>query len=144
MIRKAVESDIETIVSLGVEFGKKSQFVHTMEVNEDKIREAIHFALSNPSVVLLVHEINKRVEGVVYGMELQPFFSNEVVLQELALYSKRQTGIIHLIEAFENEAKIRGIRKVVVGSKPAFCNLKNIYERRGFIILEEQYLKVGE
>jgi hypothetical protein len=37
-----------------------------------------------------------------------------------------------------------GVNKIVIGSKPAFCNLRKIYERRGYTLLEEQYLKVKE
>jgi hypothetical protein len=144
MIRKATEKDIEDITAIGLEFGIKSRFVHTMQVDEFKIRGAIQAALVDVNSVLLVSEINGKVEGAIFGMVLQPFFSEEKVLQELALYSRKQTGFLHLLDAFEDAAKDLGVNKIVIGSKPAFCNLRKIYERRGYTLLEEQYLKVKE
>ena len=138
MIRKAQVEDIEALVELGVEFGLASQKVHTLPVSADKIHATLRQTLVYPDAVLLVLEIEGKIEGVIYGMVLTSYFSEEPVLQELALYSRKQKGGLRLIEAFEAEAKARGIKKIVVGSKPAFCDLRKMYEKRNYKFIEKK------
>ena len=141
MIRKAELKDLEDIVSLGVEFGLKSQFVHTLSVSEEKIRAVTKESIDSDKAVLLVFEVEGKVEGVIFGVVCPAFFSNDSVLQELALYSRKGTGALHLIDAFEEEGRLLGVKKIVVGSKPGYCDLSALYTRRGYTLLEEQFMK---
>jgi hypothetical protein len=141
MIRKAELRDVESIVELGVEFGLKTQGVHTLEVSATKIRDTVEKALAYENAVLLVYEIEGKVEGVVFGLGLDTYFSGDVVLQELALYSRKSSGLIRLLDAFEKEAEVRGIKKIAVGCKPSFQDMAKIYLRKGFKLLETQFLK---
>ena len=142
MIRKAELKDVEAIVALGVEFGEKSKSIHTLNVCTKTIWKTVCSALEYPdSAVLLVAEDEKGIAGVIYGAACKTFFSDEIVLQELAWYSRRKVFGFALFKALEAEAKLRGIKKIVVGSKPAFFDLRKVYEKRGYKLLEEQFIK---
>jgi len=142
IIRKATTEDIGPIISLGLEFGIESQPVHTMSVSPGCISRVVHLALEDPNSVLLVLEIDNVIQGLIYGMVLSPFFSNELVLQELAFYSRKRKRGILLLDAFEREAKRLGVKKIVMGCKPKYCDLRRLYEYKGYKLLENQYLKV--
>ena len=141
MIRPATANDIEAIVALGVEFAIKSQPVHTMSVNVEKIKMVVTSAITSDDAILLVSDIDGKVEGIIFGLILPSYFSDDKILQELALYSKKNRGGLELIDTFEKEARLRGIHKIIVGSKPDFYDLKKIYERKGYKLLETQYIK---
>lgn len=143
MIRRAELKDLDAIVDIGLEFAVKSQAIHTFTASPEKIREVAKLAITDSGYVMLVLELGGKVEGVVFGVVLAAFFSTDLVLQELALYSRKATGVIPLLEAFEKEAHDLKVTKIVVGSKPDYCNLGKLYLRRGYRMLEEHYIKIG-
>ena len=143
MIRPAVPADLEDIVALGVEFGNLTKSEHTFPVSESKIREVAKQAIVDNGFIMLVFvDYNSTViKGVAFAYILKPFFSDEVVCQEMALYCRRPLGIPSLLKGLEKEAKVRGATKVVVGSKPDYCNLDNFYRRMGYSFMENQFIK---
>jgi len=141
IIRKAVPADLEEIIDIGVEFGFKSSAVHEMLVSPNKIREAARAAIVDPNAVMLVLTGDTGVQGVVFGIVISSFFSDDVLLQELVLYSRKAAGVFSLIDAFEAEAKARGVCKIIMGAKPNYCNLGKRYLRRGYRLLEEHYIR---
>ena len=143
MIRKAETKDVNDIVDLGIEFGLKTQGIHTMKVNSEKIRETVQLALINLNFVLLVQEDEGVIEGVAFGMVVSSYFSTDLVLQEMALYSRKPSGLLRLIDAFEKEAKSRGISKIVLGCKPDFYDMTKIYRHKKYRLLETQFIKTG-
>jgi len=141
MIRKATIDDLDAIVDLGVEFGVKSKHIHTFSVDPEKIRAVAHDAILGTGAVMLVATINDKVTGVIFGLIQPAYFSQDIVLQELALYSRTVLAIPHLIKAFEEEARVKGICKVAVGLKPAFFNMREIYGHLGYQPMEEIFIK---
>ena len=141
MIRLANPNDVDDIASLGLEFVEKSLKAHTFEPSLSKIWESAKLIVSDPSSVVIVLEEEGRLEGFILGLILSPMFSEEMVLQEMAFYTRKGLGGLRLLKAFEREAEIRGIKKVAVGCKPDYCDLGNYYKRKGYKLLENQYLK---
>jgi hypothetical protein len=141
MIRLARPSDVDDIASLGLEFAEKSQLVHTFEPSLSKIWESAKLIVSDPNSIVIVLEEDGKLEGFIFGLILAPMFSEEIVLQEMAFYTRKGLGGLRLLKAFEREAEIRGIKKVAVGCKPDYCDLGNYYKREGYKLLEVQYLK---
>ena len=141
MIRPPTINDVDRLVELGVEFGEKSRPVHTMSVDAELVRDTIYRVIENKDSIGFVLEEDGIVEGFIYGVILRTFFSHEWVLQELAWYSRRQVAGLRLMKVFEEEAKQRGIKKIVMGSKPEFCDLRKIYIRKGYRLFEEQFIK---
>ena len=141
MIRLARSTDVDEIAELGLEFAEKSQNFHTFEPSLSKIWEGAKQIVENPSAITIVLEVEGRIEGFIFGLILSPMFSEELVLQEMAFYTRKGLGGLRLLKAFEREAEIRGIKKVAVGCKPDYCDLGNYYKREGYKLLENQYLK---
>ena len=141
MIRKAVPADLENIVALGVEFGNLSKGQHTFSVSESKIRSVARQSIIDPNCIFLIFESEGITVGVALAYLLTPFFSDEIACQEMALYSRKPTGLHSLLKALEQEAKKKGAKRLVVGSKPDYCNLENFYKRQGFIFMENQFIK---
>ena len=141
MIRLANPNDVDDIASLGLEFVEKSLKAHTFEPSLSKIWESAKLIVSDPSSVVIVLEEEGRLEGFILGLILSPMFSEEMVLQEMAFYTRKGLGGLRLLKAFEREAEIRGIKKVAVGCKPDYCDLGSYYKREGYKLLEVQYLK---
>ena len=140
-IRNAVPADTNDIVSLGVEFGEATKHIHRCSVSANKIRSVVQTAVIDVNAVLLVAEENRKIVGLIFGVVVTPFFSDDLVLQEMALYAKKPQAIFKLIDHFEAEAWLRKIDKIVLGSKPAFCNLGKVYKKRKYVFMEDQYIK---
>lgn len=142
MIRFACPADIEEVLALGIEFAEKSKPVHGFEVSAEVIRHTIIAVLGNPDAVFLVSQIAGKIEGVMLGVIANPYFSTDRVLQALSFYVRNGREGLKLLDAFEVEGKAKGATRFVVGCKPAFCDLRKLYERRGYRLLEEQFMKV--
>jgi len=140
MIREAKLIDLPELFHLGLLFANESMHVHTFKPDDEKVLDFLHTCIINPKSVFLVYETEGVVRGFIIGTVLSPYFSKEEVMQELAFFSTARGGL-KLLDAFEDEAKKRGITKIVAGSKPAFCDLSKIYKRKGYRILEEHFIK---
>ena len=141
MIRLARSTDVDDLATLGLEFAEKSEVVHTFPPSLSKIWESAKGLIESPNAIVIVLEVEGRIEGFIFGLILSPMFSEELVLQEMAFYTRKGLGGLRLLKAFEREAEIRGIKKVAVGCKPDYCDLGNYYKREGYKLLEVQYLK---
>lgn len=141
MIRKAIEQDIPELAALGMEFAKISEPYHKIMPNKDKVDKFANDMVRNPDAIVMVIAIEGKIEGFICGIIHEPYFSTDKVLQEMALYTTKGLGMVKLIDALEDEAKARGVARIVVGSKPDFCDLGNIYSRKGYKLFEEQYIK---
>ena len=141
MIRKAIEQDIPELAALGMEFAEISQPYHHIMPNKGKVERFANDMVRNPDAIVMVLSIEGKIEGFICGLISEPYFSTDKVLQEMALYTPMCLGMVKLIDALEEEAKVRGVTKIVVGSKPDFCDLGDIYKRKGYTLFEEQYIK---
>lgn len=142
MIREIETKDAEQIINLSLEFAKKSQAAHTFSVSQDRIRAATALYIGNPGVVSFCIDEAGDIKGFIFGLVVQVFFSEELIVQELAFFAHPGLGGLGLIAAFEKRVSEMGIKKIVMGSKPAFYDLSAFYLRRGYTLLENQYIKV--
>jgi hypothetical protein len=141
MIRRATVEDFEVVVKLASDFAKASEGIHRCQVSEAQVRDTIKYAIVSSIAILLVSELDGIVEGFLLAYLLRPCFSDEIIAQEFGLYARKAKSLIHLLDNFELEAKSLGAYKIMIGHKPKFCNMKNIYERKGYTLLEEQFMK---
>ena len=141
MIRLARSTDVDDIATLGLEFAEKSKAAHTFEPSLGKIWEGAYQIVGLDNAIVLVSDVDGIIEGFIFGLILSPLFSEDEVLQEMAFYARSNKGGIQLFTAFEREASIRGIRKIVVGYKPDFCDLSKLYKRSGYKLMELQFIK---
>ena len=141
MIRLARLTDVDDIAALGLEFAEKSEVIHTFPPSLSKIWETAQAVISNLNSVVLVLEVEGRIEGFIFGFITEPFFSEEPVLQEMAFYARSNKGGLQLFTAFEREATIRGIKRIAVGYKPDFYDLSKLYKRSGYKLMEVSFIK---
>jgi hypothetical protein len=141
-IRPAVLSDALQLMVLGEEFANLSFPVHKMTVSSERIAQFTHEQLLNPDCISLVLVDEDIIAGLLVALVTKPFFSDDIVLQELVWYVKKgcREGMLLLVE-LEKQARARGITKMVMGYKPRFMNMARIYERQGFKDFEIQCLK---
>ncbi len=140
-IRKAVKSDTAQLISLGVEFATKSQPIHGFSVSEESISVFARQIIKSPDAVVFVLADGDKLQGVIAGVIQPIFFSKEFALQELVWYVKPNTSGLKLLYEFETEARRRGVFTIVVGSKPGYCDMSKFYTRRGYTMLEHQFIK---
>jgi hypothetical protein len=141
-IRAATVSDVPQLIALGEEFARVSFPIHRMTVSPDRIAQFTHEQILNPDCIKLVLVEEDVVFGLLVALVTKPFFSDDIVLQELVWYVKeRHRGGLLLLVELEKEARARGVSKMVMGYKPGFVDMKKIYDRQGFNDFEIQCLK---
>lgn len=141
-IRSARLEDVPQLVVLGEEFANLSFAAHRMKVSPDRIAQFTHEQILNPDCIKLVLVDGTVVFGLLVALITKPFFSDDIVLQELVWYVKQgcREGMLLLIE-LEKQARIRGVSKMVMGYKPGFIDMAKIYSHQGFTDFEIQCLK---
>ncbi len=141
IVRRAETRDIPRLVELGEEFALLSQPFHKFTISREMIIWSTNQMVQNNDAVVLVLEVDGVVQGVIAGVIQKIFFSEDVALQELVWYVKNGFKGSDLLKAFEVIAIGIGCQALIVGNKPAYCDLGKYYERRGFTFLENQYTK---
>lgn len=141
IIRRAVVADIPRLVELGFEFATLSQPIHRFNVSRGAIIFSTNQMVQNNDAVVLVLEVDGVIQGVIAGVIQKIFFSEDVALQELVWYVKNGFKGTELLKAFEVIAIGIGCQALIVGNKPAYCDLGKYYERQGFTFLENHYTK---
>jgi hypothetical protein len=143
-VRLAQDGDIPQIFEMGLEFAKKSQPVHKMVPCEEKIKWLISEGIRKQDQVWLVLSNDVRLIGFIFGVINEPYFSETLVMQEMAFYVRPTLGLhsLRLLIAFEKVSKAKGVEAILCGSKPKFCDLKRFYEYRGYDHMEDQFLKM--
>lgn len=141
-VRNVLPKDLEQIVRLGEEFGLLSQKIHGFKVNRDRIEEFSSMIITNPKCIGLVLEDKGSITGILAALLTKSFFSDDLIAQEMVWYVKENSkGGIFLMLELEKQAKLKGATKIAMGYKPDYLDMKSIYERRGFKLLELQYMK---
>ncbi len=141
IIRRAVQRDIPRLIELGEEFALLSQSVHGFEVSRESIIQFTNHVVNEADGVVFVLEVDGVIQGFIAGLVQKIYFSKDIALQEVAWYVKKGFKGLSLLYAFEKCAKDVGCNHLVVGNKPQYCDLKRVYERMGFHLLENQYAK---
>lgn len=144
VIRIATKKDVYPLILIGEEFAYASQPAHGFSVDRLSIMQFANEVIENPAFVVLVLEIDGEIKGLLVAMINKIFFSEDVALQELVWYVKKGCRGFHMLKALEYTAANLNIKKIIIGNKPAFCDLGAAYERRGYRLLENQYIKQVE
>ena len=141
-IRLAKRADIPQLVALGEEFALLSQSAHKFSVSRERIIRFTNEIIDAPGGLVIVWEDKGVVVGVIAGFIQEIFFSEDVALQELVWYVKKGFKGMAMLEAFEKMGVAMGANRIIVGNKPAFCELGHMYIRHGYSLLENQYCKI--
>ena len=142
IVREAKRTDIDKLVALGIEFANVSQASHGFTVSEKKIRLFTQEIIGKDDWINLVLEDEGKIKGILAGVVNTPFFSEDILAQEVFWYVQEggKEGL-KLMFQFEILAKQRGCKKISFGYKPAFVDMKVIFDRMGYRLMESQYIK---
>ncbi|MDE1866578.1 MAG: hypothetical protein KGI08_02560 [Thaumarchaeota archaeon] len=137
-----MQKDIPACIELGKEFAYLSQPIHRFSVSENRIRLFANEVINDPNCVVVVSENDGKVDGVLAGGIVSIFFSEDIALQELVWYVKKNVKGMPMLDLFETQGKNLGANRIIVGNKPQYYDLKRLYERRGYSLLENHFVKV--
>ena len=140
-VRLARRKDIPYVVILGEEFATLSQPVHGFSVSRERIIEFANNVIETEGCLGMVLEEDGVIVGIMVGIVSKIFFSEDIALQELVWYVKKGVRGLIMLDAFEKFAVGMGANKVIVGNKPAYYDLSRLYLRRGYTMIENQYVK---
>lgn len=140
-IRKFIRSDVPRLAELGEEFALLSQKIHGFSISRSRILEFTNEVIDNDACVGFALLEEGVINGFIIGVINKIYFSNDIALQEMAWYVKPGVRGMALFLAFEKEAVRLGCHHIVAGNKPDYVDLSKTYERLGFKLLENQYVK---
>ena len=136
MIREAVEADIPMIMELGKRFADDAG-VTDMVGWEDEAVEAMLLTMIEGEHILLVGD-----RGMIGGLVFGHPFSGRKVFQELFWRNEGppMQGI-RLLDMAEKLAAERGCKRSMMFEIEAFSGAARIYERRGYLPAERNFIK---
>jgi len=143
IIREATKEDIPRIIVLGKEFAVESQKAHEMSISDEKIKEFANTVVENKFWTVLVMEVDEKIVGMLIAFYSYIFFSDEVACQEVVWYVQKgfKDGLELMVKLEEVALLRRNVKRIVMGYKPDYVDMKNLYERKGYHLLECQYIK---
>ena len=146
MIRKAELKDVPAVVRLVKEFFEESLSEYGLLLESKTIFETLENYAKN--YIGIVAEENGEIVGVVGGLVSSSIFDKgQLVGQETIWYVDKRFrgGVIglKLIKAFEEECKIRGAKLIAMVNMGNLYTdvLDKIYKRRGYKLMERQYIR---
>ena len=142
IVRVATKSDVPQAIILGKEFAVKSQNTHGLSISDKRIEEFANNIIGSPDWISLVLEDEGVIKGILAAMITKTVFSDDLIAQEMVWYVRNgsKEGLKMLFE-LEKQCKELGVKKIFLGYKHAFVNMKKIYTRMGYKLFEAQYIK---
>lgn len=140
MIRLATEEDFPELIRMAKEFHQASPY-NDLEFSVTKCFELFQAYLRDKtSVMILVSD-----HGMLIAHAGQAPFSSDRISSEVAWWvdpegrNKRESLL--LFEAYEIWSKKVGCKLCQVAMLPSVTDLSKFYERRGYKLLEQSYVK---
>lgn len=147
-IRPAIQSDLNQIVKLGLNFHKASGLEAVFPFDPKSLRRTLRHMVESPSAGIVVIETDGAIKGAA-GFQASKSFFNETIKvgQERFFWIEpdlRGFDGIKLLHALEQEAKVCGCTRFAMVSlnnlKPE--QLDKFYRRQGYEPLEHVYVKL--
>ncbi len=141
-VRLATQADVMRIVELGCEFLNGSHYAEAMRPDPELMARTISGMIGSQDCFVAVYE----VEGVVVGMigvtaTIHPF-TGQPVVSELFWYVRpghRGRAGLKLLKLVERWAMMISARCLIMVSPSE--RVSRIYERKGYLHLEDQYIR---
>jgi len=142
MIRHADIKDIDRLVELAHDYFKESMFYDKRKLNDDRILETIGGAVFSDDWIVLVGEVEEKIEGYLIAYENYSFFTdNEIDIDFFYISAAaRGTGLSRrLIEYIKGLAALRNIGIIYCGCHSNMNDdgrnnslFTNLFKRQGF------------
>jgi GNAT superfamily N-acetyltransferase len=133
MIRKAIQTDIPSLLKLADLLVKETSYSH-IEPSKKRIKTTIETMINNGFA--MVAEVDGEVIGVMLGDVYTPWYSEDKLGIDYTLFvmPKHRNGLIafKLITAFKKWAVSMGAKQIRCGIGTGVKNVGRLYERLGF------------
>jgi GNAT superfamily N-acetyltransferase len=147
VIRQANLSDLPVILEMGAAFFQEAHWSKFATWQETECAFILSKIIETPEDnILLVYDDGIEILGMI-GIVKQPLWFNceFTIGQELFWYTrpkKRSSGIgVKLLLAAEKRAKEIGYNLIVMASVEKMPDLKALYEKTGFVLTENTFMK---
>lgn len=142
--RQATIEDIDQLIGLSICLIDESQY-SGLWIDIEDIQETLHNFLTSPNAITYVAELDDLLIGFIVGTYSKLPFNKDLQASETLWYLHqefRNTKIgWSLYELFLNWAKEKQV-KVIHTASPNGSNLGKAYEKQGYTMFEEFYIKV--
>lgn len=142
MIRQATVDDIPALLVLGKRMNNETSYKH-VEYAPDRVAATCQLMIT--SGFLMVAEKNGEVVGVMMGDVVTPWYTNERMGIDYALYiyPEHRNGLIavRLIKKFEEWCIAMGATQIRPGIGTGDKNVIRLYKSLGFKSVGEWFLK---
>lgn len=141
MIRLALHADIPRAVAMGRRFIAETSYAGGLADNPGRLAETAARLIDGDDAVLYVAERDAAIIGMIGGYVYTHPYSDERFATELFWWTDpecRGAGI-WLLKAFEQWARLQGVRALQVVAPRSNDRLGAIYERLGFTRVETCY-----
>lgn len=143
-IRLATEEDVDTLVQLAEDFYHESPYSNYVQFSQRRVKEVIRSCLLSPLGVVIVLESDTRPVGMLVAAASTNIFSEDLLAQEVAWFvdpQYRGRESLHMVEAYEEWARVIGCKLVALAHIPEVTNLDRLYKRLGYNPMEQAYIK---
>ena len=118
-VRRALGSDLATIVSMGESMRNESPRFARLGYSYERVFELLAGLSASPHGLVLVAEQDGEIVGMLLGFVGKHFFSDDLTANELVVYVAPQarggTASVKLIRYFESWAKQLGVADITLG-----------------------------
>lgn len=146
MIRKATPDDLDSLEKLAIQFIKESEY--QFSYSRKKSREFIwSFLVDKDKVVYVITDLFDTPVGMVAGMLVTPYFSDDLFAQEIVWYIEPDhrggSNSIRLLKLYEEWAKTNKAKYVQVSNIETLkgSSVSELYKRLGYEKTESAFLK---
>jgi len=140
-IRVATILDFEQCFSLGIQALRWLE--PEKEIDEDHIRIQLYEFITKG--VVIVSEVEEVITGIICGVIKENiWYPSERLLTELFWFVdpkyRESSAALRLLKAFINAGKNNNVDRVVMGIMAHSPINNNVYEKRGFKLLEQAFV----
>jgi len=142
-IREATEDDVLDCLMLFKQFHKESEVPYSWDAK--KTQQVFIETLPLENFTTLVAERDGDVVGFICAMYSQPLFSSDNIATEVAWFvnkdNRNSRAGFKLMKSYEEWAISKGVKYVGMTYLENITDLSEIYEKKGYLKAETQYLK---
>ena len=138
----ATLEDLDRLMELAQEFQDEAPEQHTWD--REKAEAVVVASFENDDQVIITLKCDGEIVGFLFGVISEPFLSYRKVAGELAWFvSKphRGKGAIAMVDIFEQWAKFKGAKSIVMADIEGVTPLGEVYKKHGYSKLESSYSK---
>jgi GNAT superfamily N-acetyltransferase len=137
-VRRALGSDFATLVTMGEGMHAESLRFAALGYSYEKCHVLLAGLALSPHGLVLVAEQDGEIVGMLLGMAVPHFFSDDLTASELVVYvvphARGGSAAVKMVRYFENWARELGVADIVLGvsTEVQADRTAELYQRLGY------------